>query len=399
MRMRRRLNVFARGMSSGIARGRWTLLFPLTLIVLSLYLAATHVLRGQSRSTTDRPAPAPMPVVAAKARSGTMGVYLTGLGTVTALNTVTVRSRVDGELVDVAFHEGQLVHKGDVLATIDPRPFQVQLTEAQGQAAKDEASLRNARIDLQRYQVLMAQDAIPRQQLDTQVATVDQFAGALKTDKGQIDSATLNLTYSRITAPIAGRIGLRLVDAGNIVHAIDQNGLAVIAQVRPIALVFTIPQDDLPTVLRRLHAGNSLDVDAYDRDLQTKLATGTLLTVDNQIDPTTGTVKLKATFPNDDDALFPNQFVNARLLVDTIHDAVLVPTAAIQRNQDTTFVYVVKPDGRVDVRNVRVRLTEGDDSAIQSGLSAGEVVVTEGVDKLQPGSLVSAHVGPADADR
>ena len=259
-----------------------------------------------------------IPVVAAHARVGDMGVYLTGLGTVTALKTVTVRTQVDGQLVTVAFKEGQLVRATELLAQIDPRPFQVQLEQAEGQAAKDAATLKNARVDLQRYQVLVEQDAVPKQQLDTQVATVQQLEATLKSDQAQIDSARLNLTYARITSPLTGRIGLRLVDPGNIVHTTDQNGLAVITQRQPIAVVFTIPQDNLPDVQRQLNAGRRLAVDAYDRDLRTKLGSGTLSAVDSQIDPTTGTIKLKATFANEDEALFPNQFVNARLLVDTI---------------------------------------------------------------------------------
>jgi multidrug efflux system membrane fusion protein len=362
-------------------------------ILVAACVVSVRVIHGESKTSASSRGPKTpaIPVVAIAATKGDIPVYLTGLGTVTPLNTVTVRSRVDGELVEVAFREGQIVHKGDLLAHVDPRPFQLQLTQAQGQAAKDDASLRNAKIDLQRYQVLIAQDAIPRQQLDTQVATVDQFAGTLKSDQAQIDSAKLNLVYSRITAPLTGRIGLRQVDPGNIVHAADQNGLAVIAQTSPIAVIFTIAQDSLPLVLRQTRAGQQLAVDAFNRDLNTRLATGSLLTIDNEIDPTTGTVRLKAVFANTDDSLYANQFVNARLLVDTIHGAIIVPTAAIQRSPQSTFVYVVKADNSVEVRNVQVRLTEGDRTAVQSGLSPGDVVVTEGVDKLQPGTIVAVR--------
>ena len=338
-------------------------------------------------------------VVASAAKRGDIGVYLTGLGTVTALNTVTVRSRVDGELMDVAFREGQLVSKGELLARIDPRPFEVQLAQAEGQEAKDQAALKDARIDLQRFQILYQQDSIPKQQLDAQVSTVDQLVGALKSDQAQIDSARLNLTYSRITAPLSGRVGLRLVDPGNIVHATDLNGLVVITQVQPIAVLFTIPQDSLPPVLQQVRSGRHLDVEAYNRDLSTRLATGSLLTLDNQIDPTTGTVKLKAIFPNEHDALFPNQFVNARLLVDTLRGAVIVPTASIQRSPQSAFVYVVTSDNTVAVRNVEVRLTEGDQTAIRSGVSAGDVVVTEGVDRLQPGARVTVRQTDAGGAR
>ena len=334
------------------------------------------------------PAPA-VPVATASSRTGDLGVYITGLGTVTPLATVTVHSRVDGQLMNVAFREGQLVREGDMLAEIDPRPFQVQLMQAEAQLAKDEAALKNAQIDLERYKVLMEQDAIPRQQLDTQIATVNQDEAALKADKAQIESAKLNLVYSRITAPVSGVVGLRLVDVGNIIHATDPNGLVVITQLQPITVVFTIPADRLPAVQQQIRGGHPLAVDAYDRDLKNRLASGTLLAVDNQIDQTTGTVRIKGLFANADNKLFPNQFVNARLLVDTLRGTVLVPTAAIQRSPQSTFVYVVKGDSTVEMRTVEVRLTEGDDTAIGKGLAAGETVVVDGVDKLQPGVKVA----------
>ena len=391
-------------------RRRWPWIVGATalLVVAIILIVGAH--RKRQRSEADAKArPRAVSVVTVAARTGDLPVYLTGLGTVTALNTVTVRSRVDGELATVAFREGQIVQKGDLLAEIDPRPFQVQLEQAAGQLAKDEAILQNARLDLERYKVLAAQDSIPKQQLDTQAATVGQSEGALKTDQGQVDAARLNLVYTRITAPLSGRVGLRLVDAGNMIHAADVNGLVVITQVQPIAVLFTLPEDQVNVVRGKLHQGQKLPVDAFDRDLKHKLATGELATLDNQIDTTTGTLKLKAIFANADDALFPNQFVNPRLLIDTFKGVVLVPNAAIQRGTQSTFAFVVKEDQSVEVRPVEVRLTEGDTTAISKGLAAGEVVVTEGVDKLQAGSKVetakpgapagTASAAPATATR
>jgi len=342
----------------------------------------------------DPPSPS-IPVVAAHARVADMDVYLTGLGTVTALKTVTVRTQVDGQLMTVAFKEGQLVRATELLAQIDPRPFQVQLEQAEGQKARDAAMLENARVDLKRFQVLVEQDAVPRQQLDTQVSLVRQLEATLKSDQAAIDSARLNLTYARITSPLTGRIGLRLVDPGNIVHSSDANGLAVVTQLQPIAVVFTIPQDSLPVVQRQLDAGRRLTVDAYDRDLQTKLASGTLSAIDSQIDPTTGTIRLKAAFDNKDGALFPNQFVNARLLVRTLQQALVVPAAAIQRGPQRTFVYVVTSAGTIEARDVTVTMTENDLSVVAKGLSPGEVVATDGIDRLQPGSHVTVRFADA----
>jgi multidrug efflux system membrane fusion protein len=321
-----------------------------------------------------------------------MPVYLTGLGNVTAFNTVTVKSRVDGELVKIYFQEGQLVREGDPLAEIDPRPFQVQLEQAEGQMAKDQATLSNARTDLNRYEVLYKQDAIPQQQLATQQSTVVQDEAVLKSDQGAIDNAKLQLTYCHITSPLTGRVGLRLVDQGNIVHAADTTGLLVITQLQPIAVIFSISEDYLPQVRNKMRAGAALPVEAWDRDIKTKIASGTLLTIDNQVDQTTGTVKYKATFTNEDNALFPNQFVNARLLVDTRRGVVVVPSAAIQRSADSTFVWLVKSDGTVEVRNVTTSVSEADKTALDSGLMPGDVVVTDGVDKLEPGTKVMVRM-------
>jgi multidrug efflux system membrane fusion protein len=377
------------GPSGRRRRWPWIVGAVVLAVVAIILLTGAHQKRVQ-RDADAKARPRAVSVVTAVVRTGDMPVYLTGLGTVTALNTVTVRSRVDGQLLNVAYREGQNVRKGDLLAEIDPRPFEVQLTQAEGQKAKDEAILRNSTLDLERYRVLAAQDSIPKQQLDTQAATVAQGEAVLKTDQGQVDAARLNLTYTRITAPIGGRVGLRLVDTGNMVHAADPNGLVVLTEVQPIAVIFTLPEDQLNAVRDRLRQGRKLPVDAFDRDLKHKLATGELATMDNQIDTTTGTVKLKAIFPNADDGLFPNQFVNPRLLIDTLKGVVLVPNAAIQRSTQSTFVFVVKEDQTVDARPVEVRLTEGDTTVVAKGLAAGETVVTEGVDKLQAGAKVEA---------
>ncbi len=376
-------------------RRRWWLwLLVLGLIGGAAYALLPYLGQGlpQSSKAAEAPVIRAVPVVATAARQGSLGIYLTGLGSVTPFNMVTIRSRVDGHLVKVAFQEGQLVRKGELLAEIDPRPFQVQLAQAEGQMARDQAQLKNARLELERSKILLGRELISKQEFDNQEAAVNQYEGAIKSDQAQIDNAKLQLTYSRITAPIAGRIGLRLVDEGNMVRATDANGLAVITQLQPIAVLFNIPEDNLPPVLKKMRSGQQLVVELYNRDLKQKLATGTLLTIDNQIDQNTGTVRCKAVFPNEDSALFPNQFVNARLLVETKQGAIIVPAAAIQRSPQSMFVYVVKDDSTVEVRNVVVGPTEGDDASIDSGLSPGEVVVTEGVDRLQRGTKVAARM-------
>jgi len=335
--------------------------------------------------------PGVIPVVAVRAQKGNIGIYVNGLGSVTPIYTVTVKSRVDGEIMKVLYTEGQLVQQGDRLVEIDPRPYQVMLEQAEGQLAKDQATLNNALVDQARYEKLLAQNAIPEQQLATQKATVGSAEGAVKADQGAIDAAKLDLVYSHITAPITGRVGLRLVDPGNIVHASDSNGLVVITQMDPISVIFPIAEDQLPPVVQRMRSGQSLRVDAWDRAMTKKLSTGALQTIDNQIDETTGTVRLRAQFGNKDNTLFPGQFVNAHLLVQEERGVTLVPNGAIQRNSQNTYVWVVKPDQTVTVRQITVGTTEGDQSQIATGLAPGEVVVTDGVDKLQEGTKVSPH--------
>jgi multidrug efflux system membrane fusion protein len=330
-----------------------------------------------------------VPVVVSTAQRGDLPVYFNGLGTVTAFNTVTVRSRVDGQLVSVAFKEGQFVHQGDLLAQIDPRPFQVQLEQALGQLAKDQAQRKDAEVNFERFKLLFKEGVIPQQQLDTQGALVGQVDGAITSDQSQIDNAKLQLTYSCITAPISGRIGLRLVDAGNIVHASDTNGLLVITQLQPISVIFSLPQDQLPQVNAKLHSGVQLAVDAYDRDDTAKIASGKLETIDNQIDITTGTYKLKSVFTNTDNALFPNQFVNVHLLVDTKHNLTIVPAAAIQRGPQGTYVYAADADNTAKIRIVTIAQTTGDSVGLSAGLSSGDRVVIDGLDKLQDGTKIN----------
>lgn len=377
-----------------VSRTRYWPWIVVTLAVIAAAFAAwfwfgraaedpTKAARGKSDASAR-----PVPVVAAPARKGNINVYIDALGTVTPRNMVVVHPRVDGQLLSVAFREGQDVKAGDLLAQIDPRPFEVLLTQANGQMAHDQAQLKNAQLDLERYRTLLTQDSISKQQVDTQEALVRQYQGTVATDQGAIDSAKLQLTYARITAPISGRVGLRQVDPGNIVHASDSNGLVVIAQVKPVTVIYPIPEDNVPRVVKRMQSGEEVAVDAYDRGGKNKLATGRLLTLDNQIDTTTGTVKLKAEFPNQDSALFPNQFVNVRMGVETHQDATLLPTAAIQRGAPGTFVFLVKEDQTVSVTPIKLGTAEGETTEVLSGIEPGNLVVVDGADKLREGSKI-----------
>jgi membrane fusion protein, multidrug efflux system len=328
------------------------------------------------------------PVAAVPAKLGDINIVQTGLGTVAALKVATVKARVDGLLQSVAFQEGTIVKAGQVLAEIDPQPLKVALSQVEGQLARDQAQLANARLDLERYRTLLAQDSIAKQQLDAQEALVKQFEGTVKVDQAQVDNAKLQLSYTRITAPISGRLGLRQMDAGNIIRASDTTGLVVITQVDPITVVFTIPQDNLPRVLKQLKTGAKLGVDAWDRDQKNKLASGFLLSSDNQIDTTTGTIKMKAQFPNPDGLLFPNQFVNVRMVVDTKTGATIIPMAAIQRGARGTIAYVVKDDKTISMRPVTLGPVENDMVAIDGSIAPGELVVVDGIDRLREGAKV-----------
>ena len=386
------------------SRGRWLWLVVVVIAAIAAYHMWPRVIGASRGSPSDAPAAnkggggqggrgaGAIPVVVVKATSGNIGEYITGLGNVTPIYTVTVKSRVDGQLMEVYYKEGDLVQKDAPLLEIDPRPYQVQLEQAEGALIRDQALLENAKVDLSRYEGLVKTDAIPEQQYATQKALVAQDEGVVRADQGQIDSAKLDLIYCHITAPITGRVGLRLVDPGNIVHATDTTGLVVIAQIQPISVIFPIAEDQLPLILPRFRAGQKLPVDAWDRDQTHKLASGTLVTLDNQIDQTTGTVRLRADFPNTDDALFPNQFVYARLLVEEKRAVTLIANAAIQRTTTNAYVYLVKPDFTVTVRSITVGTTEGDQSQIISGLAPGDEVVMTGVDKLSEGSRVSVQV-------
>ena len=334
-----------------------------------------------------------MPVVTATARAGEMPITLSELGTVTPLATVTVQSQISGQIVHIAFKEGQRVKTGDPLIQIDPRPYKVALEQAEGALMRDTALLANARVDLDRYKTLFAQDSIAEQQLSTQKALVAQDEGAVKTDQGQIDAAKLNLTYCHIVSPIAGRVGLQQVNVGNYVTPNEPNGLVVVTQLQPITVVFTLPEDEIPPLLTRLHTGASLPVSAYDKPGTHLLASGTLQSIDSQIDTTTGTIRLKAVFPNEDERLFPQQFVNVTLLLDTLHGATLIPQSGVQRGAPGTYVYVLNGDQTVSVRKVTLGPGDAFNVTIAQGLNPGETVVVDGADKLKDGAKVIVHQG------
>ncbi len=351
---------------------------------------------GAAGGTSDA-AQRPVPVGVATAAKGDVNVYQDGLGTVVPRNVVTVHTRVDGELMRVLFKEGQLVKAGQLLAEIDPRPYQVLLTQAEGQMARDQALLKNAQIDLDRYKTLFGQDSISQQQLATQAALVRQYEGTVMADKGQVDSAKLSLVYTRVVAPLSGRVGLRQVDPGNIVHAADANGLVVITQIQPMTVIFTVPETRLTQIVPRLYAGANLPVEAWDRDSKIKLATGSLIATDNQIDPTTGTVKLRAEFQNEKYLLFPNEFVNAKVLIERRRDATVIPVTAVQVGAVGSFVYLVQPNHTVAVRPVSVGPADGSLIAIDKGIAPGDVVVVDGTDSLRNGAKVQpvARTAPA----
>ncbi|MGO9978348.1 MAG: efflux RND transporter periplasmic adaptor subunit [Candidatus Sulfotelmatobacter sp.] len=360
-------------------------------LVLAVALSLCASFSGCSGADKQQKAQAASPravsVAVAKVEQREMPVYLVGLGSVTAFYTANIKSRVDGQIMRVNFQEGQIVKEGDLLILIDPRPYQVQLEQMQAQLFKDQASLRDARLNLDRYTTLIPSGSIAQQQVDTQKSTVDQLDGQVRTDQAQIDNAKLQLVYCNITAPFTGRVGLRQVDPGNIVHAADTNPMLILTQLQPIAVILTLPEDQLPTVAQHMK-NSTLLVEAYSRDYQTKLATGKLLTIDNQIDQTTGTAKLKAVFDNKDNQLWPNQFVNANLLLETRKNSTVLPTAAILRGPQGAFVYAVKTDKTVEARPVTISLTQGNTTVITSGVNPGDMVVTDGQDKLQTGSTI-----------
>jgi multidrug efflux system membrane fusion protein len=372
------------------SRKWWVYVILAVILVLALVVWRLKS-AGRPMGRGAKPPPTALPVVVHTAALGDIDVYLEGLGTVTPLATVTLRTQINGQLTKVAFTEGQMVEKGAVLATIDPRPYQAALEQYQGQLQQAQAQLAEARIDLSRYETLSEQDSIAKQQVDSARALVTQYEGLVQTGQANVDSAKLNLVYCQVIAPVAGRVGLRMVDEGNYVTPGDANGLVVLTRVKPITVIFTIPEQQMLAVAARLHSGATIPVDAFDQNQTRKLASGSLSAIDNQVDTTTGTFRLRAVFANEDESLFPNQFVNVRMLLDTQHGVIVIPTAGIERNQLGTFVYIVKPDNTVTIHPVTLGTTEGEHVAVVSGLKVGDRVVVDGADRLTDGVPVTVQ--------
>lgn len=387
--------------TSSLPKNRWIWIIIAVILAGAAYAYYAHSAKsgdaaftsgdasGKKRSGPGGPNGAPStPVVAAVAKTDDVNVYLNGLGTVTPLATVPVKARVDGEIVKINFKEGQMVKKGDVLIEIDPRPFQAALLQAEGQLMHDKALLTNAKMDLDRYRTLLKEESIASQQVDTQSALVQQYEGTVKVDQGQSDVAKLNVTYSRVPAPITGRVGLRQVDIGNVIHAADSTGFVIITQLQPMSVLFSLPEDNIPDLMIKIKSGNKIAVDAYDRAFKNKITTGTLETIDNQIDPTTGMVKLRATYTNTELNLFPSQFVNAQVLLETKRGVIVIPSAGVQHGHSGTFAFVVNKDDTVAQRSIVIGTVQGNRTEVVSGLAAGETVVVDGTDKLRDGSKV-----------
>lgn len=372
-------------------RKSWLRFFVWVIVIIAIAAGLIWFLETfeQQQNTRTGRGSIPVPVGLATAQKGDIGVTRVGLGTVTPIATVTVRTQINGQLMQLGFQEGQIVHEGDFLAQIDPRPYQLMLEQAQGALARDQALLKDAELDLARFRKLVAQDSISKQQLDTQVALVGQDQGNVQTDQAQIDTAKLDLVYCHITSPVTGRVGIRQVDVGNYIQTSDTNGIVTVTQLQPMSVIFPLPEDDLPPIMQRLKAGAELQATAYDRTGAIKLATGKLVAVNSQIDTATGTIEFRAEFNNEDGMLFPNQFVNVELLVDTLHDVTTVPSAAIQRGTPGTFVYLVNPDQTVSVRVVKTGPSQGDKVAILEGLNPGDTVVVDGADKLRDGAKIT----------
>jgi multidrug efflux system membrane fusion protein len=378
---------------------RWWVWALVTLALIVAYIIYRHhEAAQQALSTQASAAQHAVPVTTGKATEGDVGVYVEALGAVTPVYTVTVTSRVQGQIMEVHYREGQMVRKGDPLMDIDPRPYEAALEQVEGQLAHDQALLAEAQIDLTRYQAALSRDAIAKQLVDDQQQAVFQDQGTVKNDEGQVANAQVNLAYTHITSPIDGRVGLRLVDPGNIVQANSTTALVVITQLQPITVIFSVAEDYLPQILKQVRQGHKLAVDAYDRSQETKLASGSLLTLDNEVDPSTGTIKLRAIFPNTDSSLFPNQFVNARLLVETQRNVTLVPTSAIQRTSQNAFLYVIGSDSTAKMQTVTVGTTNGDVTAVQ-GIQPGEVIAVDGFDKLQDGVKVAVRSGKGKSNK